>query len=331
MKAAEGPGRPAVGSRSLLPWLALITIYIIWGSTYLAIRVAVQTIPPFVMVGVRYLAAGAILYPIAARGSERRDDRLTKSQWRAAVIIGILLLFGGNGLVSWAEQTVPSGIAALLVAGIPFWLVLIDRIALGTRVPLWTAVGLVVGFAGVVVLVRPTSSFRIDPVGAAAIVIASFLWAAGSVYSRSAPVPRRPLLGTAMSMLCGGAFVMIVALVTGELAEVRLAEISQSSILALAWLIVPGSILAFSAYTYALKTLPTSTVGTYAFVNPMIAVVLGWGILGESFSAQVLIGGSIIVAAVGVTVSSRAREVVAAQPAPETPAPQAPELVPSNE
>ena len=291
--------------RPLLPWLALSSVYVFWGSTYLAIRVGVETIPPFLMAGIRYLIAGGILYPLATRFGDRTGDRPGLAQWKAAAIVGALLMFGGNGMVSWAERTVPSGIAALLVGTVPLWMVLIDRVIGRAAVSRKVVAGIVLGFSGVALLVRPSASQHLPLAGTAAVLIATISWASGSLYSRTAPLPARPLVGTAMAMLTGGAVLMVAAAATGEFAHLRLDAVSSRSLLAVAWLVGPGSIVAFSAYTFVLRKLPIATVATYAYVNPVVAVLLGWVILGESLSAQTVIGGGVIVAAVALIVAKR--------------------------
>jgi drug/metabolite transporter (DMT)-like permease len=287
-------------------WAALGAIYFFWGTTYLAIRVGVRTMPPFLMASVRFLIAGAILYVIAIRTGDRTGDRPTRAHWRSAAIIGTALLLGGNGLVSWAEESVPSGLASLVIATVPFWLVLLARLVLKERVSLREWLGIAAGFGGLLLLINPTGAAELDLSGAGLLVIASILWAAGSLYSRNAPLPSRPLVGTAMEMLCGGAALGVVGIAAGELGRVDIAAISLESLLGLGWLIVFGSLVGFSAYVWLLRVTRTSLVGTYAYVNPVVAVLLGWAMLGEPITVQTLIAGGVIVVAVALIVSARA-------------------------
>ena len=286
-------------------WVALAAVYFFWGTTYLAIRVGVRTMPPFLMASVRFLIAGGILYAIAIRTGDRTGDRPTRTQWRSAAIIGSALLLGGNGLVSWAEQSVPSGLASLIIATVPFWLVLLGRFVLRDRVSLQEWLGIAAGMGGLIFLVNPSSGAGIDPLGAGLLVAASISWAAGSLYARSAPLPSRPLVGTAMEMLCGGVALGVVGIAAGELGRVDLSAISLESLLGLGWLIVFGSLVGFTAYIWLLRVTRTSLVGTYAYVNPVVAVLLGWALLGEPITAQALIAGAVIVVAVALIVSAR--------------------------
>jgi drug/metabolite transporter (DMT)-like permease len=292
------------GTRATI-WAALGAVYLFWGTTYLAIRVGVETMPPFLMAAVRFLIAGAILYAIAIRTGDREGDRPTRRHWRSALVIGAALLFGGNGLVSWAEQTVPSGMASLIIATVPFWLVLLGRVVLRDRVSVREWIGIAAGFAGLIFLVNPASAARIDPSGAALLVLASVSWAAGSLYARGAPLPSRPLVGTAMQMLCGGAVLTVIGIAGGELGRVDIAAISLESLLGLGWLIVFGSLVGFSAYVWLLRVTRTSLVGTYAYVNPVVAVLLGWALLGERVTLQTFVAGGIILFAVALIVSAR--------------------------
>lgn len=298
----------------LLVAVALGIVYVVWGSTYLAIRVALETMPPFLMAAARFLVAGALLYAWAIRRGDRVQDRVGWPQWGSAFIVGGLLLFGGNGLVVWGEQTVPSGIAALLVATVALWLAVLGRIVDGERLR-WPAVaGLAVGFGGVAVLVQPSGAGGLDPVGTAAILVAALSWAGGSLWSRRLPLPRRPLVATAIEMLAGGTVLAVVGVAGGELGRLDLGAISGASLAALAYLVVFGSIVAFSAYVWLLRAATTSLVGTYAYVNPVVAVLLGWALLGEAVTARTLIAGTIIVAGVALIVAARQRAVPPPEP-----------------
>jgi drug/metabolite transporter (DMT)-like permease len=276
-------------------------VYLVWGSTYLGIMVALRTLPPFLLSSVRFLVAGLALTLWAARGAARPTLR----QWGAAALAGGALLLVGNGGISWAEQHVDSGVAALLVATMPLWLALLDRAVNGTRLSAAALLGLVVGLGGVAILVAPGSG-HVDLVGALACVTAALFWAAGSLYAQRAPLPQRPLLGAGMQMLVGGALLGVAGLATGETGALDLGGVSSESLLALAYLVVFGSILAFSAYVWLLKEAPTALVSTYAYVNPVVAVLLGATFLGEPIGARTLVAGLAIVASVGLIVSAQA-------------------------
>jgi drug/metabolite transporter (DMT)-like permease len=286
-------------------WAALGAIYFFWGTTYIAIKVGVETMPPFLMASTRFLIAGAIMYVIAIRTGDRKGDRPRAEHWRSAAIIGTALLLGGNGFVSWAEQRIDSGMAALIVATVPLWLVLIGRFVLRDKVSWREWLGIAAGFGGLVLLVNPGQSGAVDPFGAALVVFASISWAAGSLYARSAKLPSRPLVGTAMEMLCGGLALGVVGIASGELGRLDVSAISMESLLGLGWLIVFGSIVGFSAYVWLLRVTRTSLVGTYAYVNPVVAVLLGWAILGEAVTLGTFIAGGVIVVAVALIVSAR--------------------------
>lgn len=280
-------------------------MWIVWGSTYLAIRVAVRTIPPLLMGSVRFLLAGGILYLFSVRRGDRADDRPTAIHWRSAFIIGTALLLGGNGLVSYAEQRVPSGVAALLIATVPLWLAIGDRLRHGSRLSRQIVLGLAIGFGGVILLVGQSGAGKINSLGAAALVAASMFWAAGSLYSRSAPLPRRPLVGTGMEMIAGGLILAVVSVATGELGRLHMSSVSGESVLGLIYLIVFGSWVGFSAYVWLLRNTRTSLVGTYAYVNPVVAVLLGWALLGETITVRTLLAGGVIVVGVILIVTAK--------------------------
>ncbi len=288
--------------------LAFLAVYVIWGSTYLAIRFAIETIPPFLMAGVRFVVAGSVLF-IWAR--MRGAAQPTIGQWRSTAIVGLLLLVGGNGGVVWAEQLVPSGLTALLVATVPLWMVLLEWIGPGGGRPTRTvAAGIGIGFVGVAILVGPgelAGAERIDPRGAVVLIGASLAWATGSLYSRRASLPPAPLLGAGMHMLTGGAALLVLGLLSGEVARVELGQISARSSLALAYLIVFGALVGFTAYIWLLRATAPTRVATYAYVNPVVAVVLGWALADEPLGPRVLLAAATIVAAVAVITSARAR------------------------
>lgn len=283
-------------------WSALGTIYLIWGSTYLAIRVAVDTLPPFLMASVRFLVAGGILYGLTAlRGSPRPTLR----QWRATAVVGGALILGGNGGVVWAEQTVPSGLAALVIAIVPLFMVLLDRVFLGRGIAPVAWVGVLAGLAGVALLIGPSDSGGVDWLGAAVLVGAALSWSAGSVYATRTDLPPDTLRVTGMEMLAGGALLGVAGLAAGELGRAHPEEFSSSSLLALGYLIVFGSLVAFSAYVFLLRVERTSVVATYAYVNPAVAVLLGWLILSEPVTLRTLLSGVIIIGSVALIITAR--------------------------
>jgi drug/metabolite transporter (DMT)-like permease len=287
--------------------LALASVYVFWGSTYLGIRVAIETTPPLLMGAFRFLVAGAVLYVWSTAGQAAKDDRIGWRQWMAAFVVGAALLFVANGGVILAERTVPSGVVALVIATVPLWLAVLNRLGFGQRLRPLTIVGLVVGFGGVALLLGLPGPGRIDPLGGMIAVVAPIFWAAGSVYSRRLPLPARPLLSTGMQMLCAGVLFVIAGVVAGELGRVHLDRVSVGSALAIVYLIVFGSLVGYNAYTWLLRVAPLSLVSTYAYVNPIVAVGLGWLILGEPITIRTLAAGAIIIAAVALMVTARAR------------------------
>jgi drug/metabolite transporter (DMT)-like permease len=278
---------------------ALAIVYVVWGSTYTGIAYGLETLPPLLLAGTRFLAAGAILYA-AVRLSAARP---TRRQWAAAALTGTPLLVLGNGGVVWAQQRVASGIAALLVATVPLWIAALDRVAFGHRLDRRSLVGLALGFAGIATLVD-VGGGGADPVGSVVLVLAALGWASGTLLARGAALPPQPLQAAAMQMLVGGAILSVGAALTGELTDIG--SVSARSFAGWAYLVLFGSIVAFSAYGWLLRVAPTPLVATYAFVNPVVAVVLGWLLLGESIGARELVAGSIIVAAVALIVTGQA-------------------------
>ena len=285
--------------------LAFAAIYVLWGSTYLAMRVGIETIPPLLLAGTRHLITGLILYPILRA---KTGIRPSAAHWRTAAVTGILLLFVGNGGVCWAEQSVPSGLTALLVAMVALWLVVIEWLRPGgTRPSSRVAAGIVLGFAGLVLLVGPAKlggSGRVDPLGAVVLIVASFSWACGSLYSKHGQLPSSLFLGAAMQSLAGGAVLWAVGLVAGEGRAFHLTSVSIRSWLGLAYLIVFGSCLGFTAYIYLLKHSTPARVGTYAFVNPVVALFLGWAIAGEPLTLRTGVAAAIILTAVGLVITA---------------------------
>jgi drug/metabolite transporter (DMT)-like permease len=289
-----------------LVWVALGAVYIVWGTTYFAIRIVNETMPPLLAASVRFLLAGAVMYAWTIRRGDREGDRPRIPQWRAAVIVGTALLLGGNGGVVWAERTVPSGIVALVIAFVPLWMALIDRVLLKRRLRPRTMIGLVTGFIGAALLVGGSVSGGGVPLeGMLFAVCASLSWASGSLYSRRAPLPKRPFVGVGMEMLCGGAAFGVAALATGELGDIHPERFSTASILALAYLVAFGSFAGLASYLWLLRNAPTPLVSTYAFVNPVVAVFLGWAFLSESISLRTVVAGAIVLVSVASIISAR--------------------------
>jgi drug/metabolite transporter (DMT)-like permease len=303
-----------------LIWLPLGAVYVIWGSTYLAIREAVLTLPPLLMAAVRFLVAGGVLYAWAIRRGDREGDRPGWPQWRAASIVGILLLLVGNGGVVLAERSVPTGIAALVIATIPLWMAMIDRVFFGQRLAPQAIAGLVLGFSGLGLLVGGTGGGRLDAGGMIILLCAAIGWSIGSMYSKNAPLPSRPLVATALEMLAGGAALVVAGAIHGEFAHIHPELFSLASLLALAYLIVFGSLVAFSAYVWLLRAAPISLLSTYAYVNPVVAVLLGWIFLSERITGRTLLAGAVILVAVALMIS--ARKIPPGDPADAVPAPR---------
>jgi len=295
--------------------VALGIVYVVWGSTYLAIAVADRTLPPLLMLAVRFGLAGGLLYAWSAwRGD--LAARLGRREWTAAAIVGGLLLFVDTGGVAWAEQRVASGLTALLIATVPLFTALLDRTFFGVRLSLGALAGIAAGLLGVALLVG--ASGRVDPIGAAVILGAALAWAAGSAYGRVAPLPQAPFLSAAMQMLCAAALLGVTGAAMGEVGRVHPAAISADSVAAFAFLVVFGSIVAFTAYGWLLRSgAPSVLVSTYAYVNPGVAVLLGWAFAGERVGGRELAAGAIVVASVGMLV--RAREPREHQEAPLLP------------
>ncbi|MEO8909900.1 MAG: EamA family transporter [Gemmatimonadaceae bacterium] len=292
---------------------AFASIYIIWGSTYLAISYADQTIPPFIMGGTRFLISGALLYLWARyRGAPKPST----AHWRNATIAGGFLLLGGNGAVVWAEQYVPSGLTALLVSILPFWLVIIEWLRPPRKRPrVAVLVGLVVGFLGVIVLVGPGNfggHGDVRPIGALVLILGSLSWAIGSFWSRDAELPESGLLTTGMEMLGGGVLLTIVGFLSGEVSTFDVHQVSRPSAIGLIYLITFGSLLGFTSYIWLLDKVSPARLGTYAYVNPIVAVLLGWAIAGETLSIRTGLAAAIVICAVALITtaksSSAARE-----------------------
>ena len=285
----------SVRRAGLAAWICLLIVYVVWGSTYLAIRVGVETMPPLLMAAARSLVAGLIMFPLGLR--RRRSAPLVSrwpsgAQWRWCATAGVLLLVG-QGVVGVAERTIPSGLAALLVATVPLWLLGLDAGLNHARLGLAPLAGLLVGLAG-----GAGGRAQVPVVGVLTVVGAAGMWALGTMTARRGAFPSSPVLATGMELLAGGAVLLVLAAVTGEFGSLHLGHVSAGSWLALGYLIVIGSIVAFSAYGIAVRALPTPTVATYAYVNPVIAVLLGALILGERLTPAMIGGGVLVVGAV---------------------------------
>jgi len=302
--AAQTTGLPAAKGSSGRVVLAFAAVYLLWGSTYFFIRVGIETIPPFLLAGLRHVIIGLVFYPVFRRLT---GEKPTLPQWRTTAITGLLLLLCGNGGVSWAETRVPSGIAALLVASVSLWMVIVDWLRPGGLRPTARVLaGFFLGFAGITLLVGPANlgGARVSPLGALILVLASLAWASGSIYSRHHPIPHSPMLGVAMQSLAGGLGLWLVALLTGEIREFHPATVSLRSWLAVVYLIIFGSALGFSAYVYILKHSTPSRVATYAFVNPAVALFLGWSLGGEPLTLRTLLASGVILAAVLLVITA---------------------------
>jgi drug/metabolite transporter (DMT)-like permease len=309
------PGRPS----TLAVAAALGTDYLVWGSTYLAIAFVVDTMPPLLSAGTRFLVAGlALVAFLVAHNRWQRARGIHQDalpwprgvEWRTAFIVGALLLLGGNGMVSVAEQTIPSGIAAVIIATTPIWLSVFDAL-LTRRMPSLLAIGgLLVGLVGVAILLLPSSGLdSFDPVGIGILVLATVCWASGSLYARRGPLPKNQLLGTGMEQLAGGLLLLTAGVAIGEVGRFDPAAVTTSSLLALAFLIVFGSLLAFTAYVWLLNHVAVTTVATYAYVNPVVAVALGVAFRGETLTPRSLLAAALIIGAVVAMVSGRPREI----------------------
>ena len=298
--------------------IAFAAIYVLWGSTYLGIRYAVETIPPFLMAGTRHLVAGLILY---AWTRSRSKARPKPREWALAAAIGAMMLLGGNGLVSWAEQRVPSGLAALIVASVPLWMALLESLQRRTAPRAPVIAGLVLGLASLGWLVAPgRSASRVDMLGAGALLLAALSWAVGSLFSRGVKFSVPTFQAVAMEMITGGIALWAVGLSSGEGADLHPAAVSTRSLLALAYLIVMGSLAGFSAYMWLLGVTTPARVSTYAYVNPIVAVLIGWAVAGEAVTLRIGLAALGIVGAVAMIIGfggRREKVEVARELAPE--------------
>ena len=252
-------------------WFGLGTIYVVWGSTFIALAIAVRDLPPFLAMSLRHLTAGALLLAFALPRGDRAADPVGRRQVASAFVFGGLLFVTGHGALAWAQQTVPAGMAALIVGSIPIWMALFD----------------------------PFGGGSVDRVAALVIVLSAMCWAAGSLYSRAAPLPHRPLVSAGLASLCGGLLLGVLAAVTGEIGR---AHWTQDAILAVGYLVVAGSLVGFTTYVWLLRVAPVSLVSTYAYVNPVVAVVLGWALLGEAITLQMVLAGAAVLVSVALIV-----------------------------
>lgn len=315
MAAASPAVLPEAGGReasAAMIWSALAVVYVVWGSTYLAIRVVVEAeIPPMVGMSARFLAAGVLLAAFLALKSGWRRLRITRQEAFGAAVVGLLLLAFGNGAVAIAEQTVPSGLAALLVAAIPLWVMLL-RVGGGDRPRALTWIGVLIGFAGVALLALSGGNTSAKPLSVAILVVGTICWATGSRFSPRLGLPRDPLVAALYEMVFGGTAMLLLGVLRGEPGRLHLDRIDTSGWIALLYLIAFGSLLAYTAYSYLLANAPISLISTYAYVNPGVAVLLGWLILNEHVTWQILVGGAVIIIGVAVVVTAERRPRAAA-------------------
>jgi drug/metabolite transporter (DMT)-like permease len=306
-------------SRALII-LAFAAVYVLWGSTYLAIRFAIETLPPFLMAATRFLIAGAILFVWAAVSGER--IRYALSQWPKALLIGGMLLLGGNGGVTWAEKYIATGLAALLVASEPLWVVILNWGLTSRRPNGKVLLGVFIGLAGVALLVgdglgKADASSKMSLVSAGVVLLAAFSWAAGSVYANHRPIKASTSMASGMQMLGGGVLLLVVALATGDVQRLNLATASWLSIGAVCYLIVFGSLVGFTAYSWLLRNVTPARAATYAYVNPVVAVLLGWFLASEPLTIRMLIAAAIIVGSV-VLITTFGREHTTPAAAPNS-------------
>jgi drug/metabolite transporter (DMT)-like permease len=287
-----------------LIWVALGTVYVIWGTTYLGIRITNETLPPLIAAGTRFVIAGAVLFAVSTRRRDAETDPIGAPQWFAALLVGAGLIAFGNGTVVLAERTVPSGTVALIFALVPLWIALWDRLVGRRRLPGRVAIGILLGFTGAALLVNDARLADVPLSGLLLAVAASMSWAGGSLFARSARLPHRPLVGNAMVMMAGGTISLMWGLARGELTLIDPHRFSTASLLALGYLVVFGSWIAFTSYLWLLRNARTSLVATYAWVTPMLAVYLGHLIADEVLRSRSLIAGAVVLAAVALTVSA---------------------------
>jgi len=308
IKRGGGRSRPRSAPAALV-WSAILILYVVWGSTYLGIRIAVESMPPFVMAGVRFGLAGLVML-VAVTVARRRLPRVTARELRDSFIVAAFLLGGGMGAVAWGEQTVPSGIAAVMVAVMPAWVALGGRAFFGERLPVMAGLGILAGIIGVAILVGPSIAIdgSLDPAGVIAMVVSPLSWATGSLFSaHRARLPEDPIVATGLQMVCGCLVLSVVAIVSGELGAFRIEAVTTESLIAFGYLTIVGSLIAFTAYAWVLRHAPLPLIATYAFVNPVVAVFLGWLVLNEAVTPIQLTAAAVIVAGVALIITSRSR------------------------
>jgi drug/metabolite transporter (DMT)-like permease len=300
-----------VRTRRLFLWAGLLVLYLVWGSTYLGIAVAVKTIPPFLMAAIRFAMAGAILFGWSIAREGRSFTLPSRREWRDSIIVGALLLGTGMGFVSLGEKTVPSGITALLIAMMPVWIAIFGRLFLGERLPRLAMAGIAIGIGGVAILAGPSAfggAGALEPLGLAAIIVSPMSWAAGSLFaSHRAILPSRPLVAVGAQMFAGAATLLVLGVLHGELGQLHLDAVAPDSLVALVYLTLIGSLLAFTTYAWLLRVAPLPLIATYAYVNPVVAVLLGALVLHESIEPRTLVAGAVIVTAVALIVTTRGR------------------------
>ncbi len=286
-------------------WTALGAVYVIWSTTFLGIAITNQTMPPVLAAGTRFLVAGGLLYAITIRLGDRVGDRPGAAQWRGAAVVGGLLMLAGNGGIVWAERTIPSGLAGLIIATVPLWMTMIDRVLFHHRQPRLVAVGLGLGTLGAAVLLTGSVALEeVDLPGTLIGLAAAICWAAGSIYQRHAVLPRRPLVAAGMEMLLAGGMFAVVGATIGELGDVR-PDFSTASVVALGYLIVFGSWIGFTSYLWLLRNARTSLVATYAYVTPVGAVILGALVLDEALTLRTVVAGIAMLVGVALIVTAR--------------------------
>jgi drug/metabolite transporter (DMT)-like permease len=306
-------------------WAAMLTLYVVWGSTYLGIAVSIQTIPPFFMGAIRFAIAGTVLLVFELVRHRGELTWPSRRQWRDSAIVGVLLLGFGNGFVALGERTVPSGIAAILIAMMPLWLAVFGWLYFRERLPRIVVLGVVIGLVGVALLVWPVGAGAnaFDAFGIIVLMLSPIAWSHGSLFSaRAAHLPPRPLVATSLQMLLAAVVLGVIGVLVGELESFHPAKVSTASLLALTYLIVVGSMVAFNAYAWLLRNAPLSLIGTYAYVNPVVAVGLGAIFLAEPISLRTVVAAAVILAAVAMIVTARGRmSRTAPVKAPEPPIP----------
>lgn len=293
----------------LAVWAGILVLYVVWGSTYLGMKLAIDTIPPFVMGALRFVPAGVLLaggVALRERGDIRRPSA---RELRDSAIVGTMLLLGGTGLVAWGEQTVQTGIAALLIGLVPMWLAVFGRVLFGDRIPALAAVGIAVGVVGVAVLAWPTGGVgQPEPAGLLALVVSPMSWSLGTLYAtKRAVLPRPAMFATGLQMVFGGLAFLVAALLTGETSGFSFAAVSATSWGGIVYLVLMGSLVGFTTYAWLLTVAPLGRIATYAYVNPVVAVILGWLLLAEPLTARTGVAAAVIVAAVALIVTARGR------------------------